>query len=282
MVGDNTAKKSFLESEFKSIKHSNYFDIYDEILSPYKGKKIKVLEIGVLNGGGLLMLRKILGDNAQIVGVDLNPLCLKFNDHGFNIHIGDQADNQFWINFFCTMGKFDVIIDDGGHTNSQQINSLNSCIDYVTDGGIYITEDVHTSYWIEFGNPSKGSYINYVKKIIDAVNSRGPRVKPQIHNSFYSTVHSIIVYQSIVCFRVHRMKSLASNHISNSGKSFAHKDFRDNSSTIYPILSLLNSSNSKLNIYAKTILLVLYHKTINIKLQLKFRKLFKSSNKSHS
>lgn len=78
------------------------------------------------------------------------------------------------------------------------------------------------------------------------------------------------------------MKSLASNHISNSGKSFAHKDFRDNSSTIYPILSLLNSSNSKLNIYAKTILLVLYHKTINIKLQLKFRKLFKSSNKSHS
>jgi hypothetical protein len=282
MVESKNAKKSFLESEFKSIKHSNYFDVYDEILSSYKGKKIKVLEIGVLNGGGLLMLRKILGDNAQIVGVDLNPSCLKFNDYGFKILIGDQSDDQFWVDFFSTMGKFDVIIDDGGHTNSQQINSLNSCIENIADDGIYVTEDVHTSYWIEFGNPSKSSYINYVKKIIDVVNSRGPRVKPQMHNSFYSTVHSISIYQSIVCFRINRLKSLASNHISNSGKNFAHQDFRDNSSAIYPILSLLNLSNRKLNIYAKVMLLVLYHKTLNVKLQLQFRKVFKSSNKSRS
>jgi hypothetical protein len=41
MVGGKNAKKSFLESEFKSIKHSNYFDVYDEILSSYKGKKNK-------------------------------------------------------------------------------------------------------------------------------------------------------------------------------------------------------------------------------------------------
>lgn len=280
MAGSKTAKKSFLESELKSIKHSNYFDIYDEILSSYKGKRIKVLEIGVLNGGGLLMLRKILGDNAQIVGVDLNPSCLKFNDYGFKIIIGDQSDDKFWVDFFSNMGNFDVIIDDGGHTNSQQINSLNSCIEYIKDGGIYVTEDVHTSYWIEFGNPSKSSYINYVKKIVDVINSRGPRVKPQMRNPFFSTLHSISIYQSIVCFRINRIKSIPSNHISNKGKSFAHQDFRNNLSAIYPILNLLNSSNRRLNNYAKVIILVLYHKILNIKLQLRFRKLFKSSNKS--
>ena len=262
MVKSKSAKISFLESEFKSIKHSNYFDIYDEILSLYKGKKIKVLEIGVLNGGGLFMLRKILGNKAQIVGIDLNPSCLKFNDFGFKIFIGDQNNDKFWVNFFNTMGQFDVIIDDGGHTNSQ-----------------YITEDVHTSYWFEFGNPSKSSFISYVKKIVDVVNSRGPRVKPKVHNSFYRTVHSISFYQSIVCFRINRFKAVASSHISNSGKTFAHKDFRDNSSAIFPILEWLSTSNRKLSIHTKLILLFIYHKALNIKLKLQFMKLSKTSNK---
>lgn len=279
MVKSKSAKISFLESEFKSIKHSNYFDIYDEILSLYKGKKIKVLEIGVLNGGGLFMLRKILGNKAEIVGIDLNPSCLKFSDFGFKIFIGDQNNDKFWVDFFHTMGQFDVIIDDGGHTNSQQINSLNSCVNHITDGGVYITEDVHTSYWFEFGNPSKSSFISYVKKIVDVVNSRGPRVKPKVHNSFYRTVHSISIYQSIVCFRINRFKAVASSHISNNGKTLAHKDFRDNSSAIFPILEWLSTSNRKLNIYTKLILLFIYHKTLNIKLKLQFIKLSKTSNK---
>jgi hypothetical protein len=260
-----SAEKSFYQSRYKSVKHSNYFAIYDEILNSYKNREVKVLEIGVLNGGGLFMLRGILGKKAKIVGVDLNPSCLRFKDFGFEILTGDQSDPQFWGKFFRKMGKFDIIIEDGGHTNNQQIKSLNSCIGFVNDGGVYITEDVHTSYWFEFGNPSRFSYINYAKKIIDVVNSRGPRIRPALNNSFYKNVYSLSFYQSIVCFHVDRIKSKPSSHIQNSGKSFAHEDFRDRSLLAYPLLRLINKSKLKLLIYVKLLVLYLSYKLANIK-----------------
>ncbi len=67
MSNSISAKKSFYQSRYKSVKHSNYFAIYDEILNSYKNREVKVLEIGILNGGGLFMLRGILGKKAKIV-----------------------------------------------------------------------------------------------------------------------------------------------------------------------------------------------------------------------
>jgi hypothetical protein len=272
-----STEKSFFQSKYKSVKHSNYFAIYDEILNSYKNREVKVLEIGILNGGGLFMLRGILGKKAKIVGVDLNPACLKFKDYGFDIFTGDQSDAQFWEQFFHKMGKFDIIIEDGGHTNSQQIMSLNSCIGFVNDGGVYITEDVHTSYWFEFGNPSRYSYINYAKKIIDVVNSRGPRIRPVLNNLFYKNVYSLSFYQSIVCFHVDRSKSKPSVHVHNGGKSFAHEDFRDRSLLAYPVLKLINKSKAKILIYFKLLILYISYKFVNVKNITKFLYLKKRS-----
>ena len=41
--------KSFSNSEKYSIKWSNYFQVYEKILSNYRNKKIKFVEIGVAN-----------------------------------------------------------------------------------------------------------------------------------------------------------------------------------------------------------------------------------------
>ena len=80
--------------------------------------------------------------------------------------------------FFKKYGKVDVVLDDGGHTNYQQIKTVNSCIPNIKDGGILITEDVHTSYIKDkWYNPSKHSFINYTKKLIDDINSRYPGLK---------------------------------------------------------------------------------------------------------
>ena len=44
--------------------------------------------------------------------------------------------------------KFDVIIDDGSHIPWHQIFTLETIFDtFLKDGGVYIIEDIETSYW---------------------------------------------------------------------------------------------------------------------------------------
>ena len=39
-----------------------------------------------------------------------------------------------------------------------------------------VVEDCHTSYMSEFGNPSKFSFMNFSKYIIDKINHRYPEL----------------------------------------------------------------------------------------------------------
>ena len=111
--------KCFINAKYASIKLDTYFHVYDRLFKEYRGKKITFVEIGVFNGGSLFMWRDYFGPEARIIGVDLNPGARKWEEHGFEIYIGNQADIAFWRNFFQEIGDVDVILDDGGHTNSR-------------------------------------------------------------------------------------------------------------------------------------------------------------------
>lgn len=69
------------------------------------------------------------------------------SDRADRIHFvtGDQANPttlREWISA-TPNGQFDVIIDDGGHTNRQQLNSLSVLFNEgLAPGGIYILEDI--------------------------------------------------------------------------------------------------------------------------------------------
>ena len=154
-------KNSFIKSKYLSNKHLNYFDVYDDLLKDYIGKKIIFVEVGVLNGGSLFMWRDYFGPAARIIGIDLNPAAKKFENDGFEIFIGDQEKPEFWNNFFKQVGKIDILLDDGGHTNNQQIITTQNSIENINDGGLLIIEDTHASYMKEFGNPSDKSFVNF-------------------------------------------------------------------------------------------------------------------------
>ena len=79
--------QAFSSSPYFSIKHTNYFDIYDKLLSKYIGKEITFVEVGILDGGSLFMWRDFFGKNARIIGVELNPEAIKWREHGFSIYI---------------------------------------------------------------------------------------------------------------------------------------------------------------------------------------------------
>ena len=218
-------KNSFIKSKYLSNKHLNYFDVYDDLLKDYIDKEIIFVEIGVLNGGSLFMWRDYFGPKARIIGIDLNPAAKKFEKDGFEIFIGDQEKPEFLNDLFKKIGKIDILLDDGGHTNNQQIVTTLNSIENIKDGGLLIIEDTHASYMKEFGNPSENSFVNFSKKNIDYINFRFPNIG-EIKEIFYQNVFSIIFFESIICYKINRKFCKKNIPVKNQGENLNHKDFR--------------------------------------------------------
>ena len=226
-------QKLFQESYFLSTKWEKYFKIYDDVLTKYKNKKIDFVEIGIFQGGSLEIWKKFFGNQARIIGIDLNSECKKFEKNGFEIFIGNQSNEKFWDNFFNEVGPADIILDDGGHTNEQQIKTVINCLSNIKDGGILITEDTHTSYMSKYGNPHKYSFINFTKKIIDDVNLTYPfNNKKKFKISLNKYVYGISFYESIVIFNVDRARCKINKFLINTGVSSGIEDFKHKDSSL--------------------------------------------------
>ena len=194
----------------KSKKVDSYFEVYDQLFERFKGKKnLTLVEIGVLNGGSLVMWRELFGADARIIGVDASPTAEAMREHGFEIYIGDQGCETFWRDFFTKVGPVDILIDDGGHTNKHQITTVKSALGHIENGGLLIVEDIGTSYLPQYGNPSTYSFMNYCKWIIDKLQARSSLVAGQ-ENSFSEAVFSVTFYKSMVCFHIDRRLCRAS------------------------------------------------------------------------
>jgi hypothetical protein len=207
-----------LYSSFKSIsrpalKYKSYFDTYEVLLNRYKGQKVTFVEVGVLGGGSLQAWRNYFHPDSRIIGIDLNDsLKVDLEKEGFEIYIGDQSNSDFWDNFYSTIGNIDILIDDGGHTNYQQTVTFFKAIPWVNNNGIIIIEDVHTSYLEKFLNPSRYSFINYVKFCIDIINDRYStlnRIKKM--DSIKYSVQYISIFESIIAFHIDRAKCYISS-----------------------------------------------------------------------
>ena len=209
----------FKSSQFSSIKWDNYFEIYESSLKRFVNKNITLVEIGIGNGGSLFMWKKFLGKRAKIIGIELNPDAKKFEKYGFKIFIGDQSDPIFWKNFYKKNGKIDVLIDDGGHTNLQQITTLMESIENIKNNGVIIIEDTHTSFmnYKGFKNPSKNSLISFSTNLIENIHRRNPMTKKKM-NIFSQKIYSIEYFDSIVLININKKKISYSKNIHNNKK----------------------------------------------------------------
>ena len=218
----------FHKGEFKSVKHTHYFHIYELLFAQFRNKPITFLEVGVLSGGSLFMWREYFGKNARIIGIDLNSNAKKWEDHGFEIYIGDQEDVNFWRTFSEKIGAIDIVLDDGGHTYSQQIVTTHCLLGSIRDGGMLVVEDTHTSYMDGFG-PKKYSFINYVKNKIDEINLRTSEINKRPKGK--SNIFSVECFESMTVFKINRvLAQTESKIIVNQGFDDGAKDFRDSNS----------------------------------------------------
>jgi hypothetical protein len=215
--------KLFIKSKNYSLKWRKYFDVYDAIFKKFRKKKIIFVEVGVLNGGSLEIWKKYFHPKSRIIGIDLNPKCKKFQKKGIEIFIGDQSDENFWKKFYKKVGKIDILLDDGGHTNKQQIITTVKSIPNMNDGGVLIVEDTHTSYMKNFGNPNKYSFINFTKKLVDDINYKFKGLG-NFKFSLNDYIYSIQYFESFVVFHINSKKT-SYNRITN--KFLTKKNFRD-------------------------------------------------------
>jgi cephalosporin hydroxylase len=182
-------------------KWSHYFDIYDRHFSAFRNKDIVILEIGVENGGSLLMWRHYFGEKAKIYGVDIDPECANLNlGNNIEIIIGSQSDREFLRELKNKIPKIDILIDDGGHHMEQQIITFEELFDHISDDGIYLCEDLHTSYWYTFGGGYKNpnSFIEYSKNFIDYLNATVINIPELQPSEFTKHVYGLHYYDSVL------------------------------------------------------------------------------------
>ncbi|MBB4189813.1 23S rRNA U2552 (ribose-2'-O)-methylase RlmE/FtsJ [Sinorhizobium terangae] len=173
---ENTTSGKMWSSIPGGHKWLGYFPVYDREFSRFRGKRPRVLEIGVYRGASLRLWSRFFGVGARIVGVDVDSQCSKSDNPDSNIHveIGDQRDAAFLRLIVEKYGPFDLIIDDGSHVASHQIASFNALfMTGLKNNGIYFVEDLECMYWSNTDDfrDAPVTSTDFFKMLIDVQNS---------------------------------------------------------------------------------------------------------------
>jgi hypothetical protein len=162
-------------------KPHGYAVHYDKLFTPLRREPIKLLEIGVGGGEGIKMwLDYFENDAAWIYGVDTVSGTNDYDTDGkvdrYCFHQGDQCDPKMWERFIEDVkGGFDIIIDDGLHSNIAVITTFNALWQHVKPGGFYAIEDLNVAYNGPsfFVSQDWPDQVSFLKGKIDELNQGG-------------------------------------------------------------------------------------------------------------
>lgn len=120
------------------------------------------------------MWRTYFGPLATIFGIDINPDCAGYGGRAGQVRIGSQDDPDFLRAVVAEMGGVDVVLDDGSHIASHQRASFDVLFPLLSDGGLYVIEDLHTSYWPDYegGLKRAGTGLEFLKDKIDQMHEQ--------------------------------------------------------------------------------------------------------------
>ena len=182
-------------------KWHHYFEIYHRHFERFRGQSPVVVEVGVFHGGSLQMWHDYFGAGTRVVGIDIDPRCRQFEDASTTILIGDQADRSFLAEVRKAVPHIDILIDDGGHTMQQQIATLEELYLHIQPTGVYLCEDVHTSFMPEYGGGylRPGTFLEYAKGLIDNLYAWYSREKERLTvNQFTVSTFAAHFYDSVL------------------------------------------------------------------------------------
>lgn len=189
------------------VTHHGYERFYDFYLNYYKYKKVKLFEIGIDDGRSLKTWNDMF-QSGQIYGMDIDH---EYEHEKGKIYKGDQSSKKDLDKVIKEIKIVDIIIDDGSHKPEHQLFTFNYLFNrFLKFDGLYIIEDIETSYWrnsklynykIDAGYDNKNNIVKIFREIADIVNREflTPKNKETIEN-YNNFDYDILKYISSITF----------------------------------------------------------------------------------
>jgi hypothetical protein len=145
-------------------------------------RRNRVLEIGVGGDesrdiGGSLRIWRDYFPRSQIFGLDIHEKDVRLGPRVRFVR-GDQSSDEDLGRLLAQMdGPPNIVIDDGSHFVGHALASLACLFPRMPRGSIYAIEDLHTSYWTDWGGAvpaPESSAVGLVKGLVDAVQDNDP------------------------------------------------------------------------------------------------------------
>lgn len=156
----------------KNSSFHNYCRQYENLFKDYREKSLTFLEIGVFQGESIKIWREVFHNAIKIVGIDINPECKQYEnpDKSIFVEIGDASNPEFITFINNKYGPFDVVLDDGSHTNKDVINSFELIFPTMKDDGLYLVEDTICFKSPQYIDNNYPNHLSYFAKYIPYLN----------------------------------------------------------------------------------------------------------------
>lgn len=159
-----------------ALKHQSYLDLYEQLFAPLADRPVVLLELGVADGGSLLLWRDFF-PRGTIVGVDARLPELDEAGGRVQLYAGLQQDTALLdrvAQAHAPLG-FDIVIDDCAHVAELARASFWHLFDnHLKPGGLYVVEDWGTGYWDAWpdgeryrGPGHDAGMVGLVKELVD-------------------------------------------------------------------------------------------------------------------
>jgi 8-demethyl-8-(2-methoxy-alpha-L-rhamnosyl)tetracenomycin-C 3'-O-methyltransferase len=164
----------------KSTLDHGYTLFYDKLFGPLRHEPVQLLELGVYAGASLGMWNDYFTNpDSDIIGIDCGILDdLPAFGPRVRAYRSDQTEIPLQLQGNIS---FDIIIDDASHISSKTIASFITWWPKLKRGGIYVVEDIVTSYYIDsvessanpekpVRNPYGRTAMQWFRRLADQVN----------------------------------------------------------------------------------------------------------------
>lgn len=117
----------------------------------------------------------------QIPDDHINPACAALDGRAGAVRIGSQADGAFLRDVVREMGGIDIVLDDGSHRMVHMRRSFDVLFPLLSEGGIYMVEDLHTAYWRAYGGAKarRSTFLNFARRLVDDMHHWYRQLPPE-------------------------------------------------------------------------------------------------------
>jgi len=158
--------KSSQRDNVTNKRHCHPYTLfYDGLFKNKKMENLKIAELGILDGGSLLMWKDYF-INAELYGFEyntdlINSFKQKFDNNRIRLFNIDVTNKDSIVKEFSELNLlYDIIIEDTTHQFEDQIRVIENTYQYLKPGGVIIIEDIFKSY-------NENDYIDRLRPILE-------------------------------------------------------------------------------------------------------------------